>query len=391
MSYHGHFEASKPQKQPKKKKGKKILIVILIVLAILIAGIALAVTYLPKLIFGNFTVVQKPTLETTAAATELTEEPAGGIETTFETEETTVETTVPPMTADDIINILVIGQASRGGEDAALADSMILVSVNKYNKTMTLSSFLRDTYVDLPDYRDSKGKLHTCGWNKLTTCYALGYSWGGPSDGMGMLNQCLYNNFGIEVDYNFEVNFDCFIRLIDILGGVGIEITQAEADYLNKDNRFVYRDHQAGRTTLEGSEALSYARMRKAEGDSDSDIKRTERQRKLIKALLNNIKSLNLEKIQAIMKEVLPLIVTDMTPDQMTDLLIDIMPILPDLYVTGGTCPVSGTYWSDQKETPDGWQHVLVFEAPQQKRLMRAITEAEGIETMPTAATESAN
>ena len=381
MSYHGHFEASKPQKQPKKKKGKKLLIVILIVLAILVAGIALAVTYLPKMIFGNFTVVTKPVLETTAV-TELTET-TGATETTGETEETTVETTVPPMTADDIINILVIGQASRGGEDAALADSMILVSVNKYSKTMTLTSFLRDTYVDLPDYRDSKGTKHTCGWNKLTTCYALGYSWGGPGDGMGMVNQCLYNNFGVEVDYNFEVNFDCFIKLVDILGGVGLEITQAEADYLNKDDRFVSGHYEAGRVSMDGSAALSYARMRKAEGDSDSDIKRTERQRKLIKALLNNVKSRNLKKIQSIMNEVLPLIVTDMTPDQMSDLLVDIMRILPDLYVAGGTCPASGTYWSEQKETPDGWQHVLVFEAPQQKKLMRVITEAEGIETEP--------
>lgn len=390
MSYHGHFEAPKPQKKPKKKKGKKILIIILIVLAILIAGIVLAVTYLPKLVFGNFTVVTKPALETTAAATELTEAAETTLESTGETEETTVETTVPPMTADDIINILVVGQASRGGEAAALADSMILASVNKYTKTLTLTSFLRDTYVDLPDYRDSKGTLHPCGWNKLTTCYALGYSWGGSGDAMGMLNQCLYNNFGIEVDYNFEINFDCFIKLVDILGGVGIEITQAEADYLNKDDRFVRRDLSAGRVSLEGSEALSYARMRKAEGDSDSDIKRTERQRKLIKALLNNIKSMNLTKLQAIMNEVLPLIVTDMTPKQISDVMIEILPILPDLYVDGGTCPVSGTYWSDQKETPDGWQYVLVFESPQQKKLMRMITEAEGLETKPTE-TQAAN
>lgn len=386
MSYHGHFEEKKPQKPSKKpmKKGKKIALIVLTVLLVLIIGVVIAVKFAFQSAWGKVTPIVLPTYETTEVdATETTGGDATGV---TETTDVTEETEVPPMTADDIINILVVGQSSRGGEEAALADTMILASVNTYTKTLTLTSFLRDTYVDLPDYRDSSGTKHTCGWNKLTSCYALGYNWGGTADAMAMMNQCLYDNFGVEVDYNFEIDFDCFIKLVDILGGVGLTITEAEANYLNADDRFVHTDYEAGKVTLDGSAALSYARMRKAEGDSDSDIKRTSRQRYLIKCLLNNIRSSSLTQIQSIINEVLPLIATTMTSDEMMDLLFKLVPMLPDLVVEGGTCPVEGTYWSDLKETPDGEFYVLCFAADQQKKLMRAITEAEGLDTAAAAA-----
>ena len=97
---------------------------------------------------------------------------------------------------------------------------------------------------------------------------------------MEMTNICLKDNFGIEVDYNVEVSFDSFIKMIDYIDGVDIDLTQAEADYLNKDTLYVKRTIEPGVQRLQGMEALSYARMRKAAGDSESDIKRTERQRK---------------------------------------------------------------------------------------------------------------
>lgn len=379
MSYQGRYQQAKP---PKKKKGKKIALIVLIVVLVLLIAAAVAGITIYKSALGKINYVEMPTYETTAPYEEITEATEAVTEYTEEatTEATTVETTVPAMKPEDIINILVVGQSARGGEDAALADSMILASLNTYNNTLTLTSFLRDAYVDLPDYRDSRGTKHSCGWNKLTSCYALGYNWDGPGGAMKMMNECLYNNFGVEIDYNVEIDFDCFIKLVDILGGVGIEITQEEADYLNSDDLFVSGEYQAGWASFGGSEALSYARMRKAAGDNDSDIKRTARQRKLIDALLNNIRVMNLSQLNQIANEILPMITTNMHPDKIAEMIVEVAPMLPNLNVQkGGTCPVEKTYWSDLKDTPDGTVYVLCFDAGQNKKLMRQITEGEGL------------
>lgn len=381
MSYQGHFQQAQP---PKKKKGKKIALIVLAVLLVLMIAAAIIGISAYKAVLNKVTYVTMPTYETTEPATEATvanttEVTAATTEAT--TEATTVETTVPPMKPEDIINLLVVGQSSRAGEEGKLADTMILASLNKYNNTLTLTSFLRDTYVDLPDYRDSRGTLHTCSWNKLTSCYALGYSWDGPGGAMKMMNDCLYNNFGVEVDYNVEIDFECFIKLVDILGGVGIEVTQEEADYLNADTLFVpYGGINAGWVTLGGSEALSYARMRKAAGDNDSDIKRTARQRKLMDALFNNIRGMNLSQLTRIVNEILPMITTNMHPDKITEFLVEVAPMVPNLiFEKGGTCPVQDTYWSSWEETPDGAMYVLAFDGGQNKKLMRQITEGEGL------------
>jgi len=119
--------------------------------------------------------------------------------------------------------------------------------------------------------------------------------------------------------------------------------------------------------------------MRKAEGDNDSDIKRTARQRKLIGALLNNVRSLNMKKIKRIMNEILPQITTNIPTDKITDLLVELVPMLPELQMASGTCPVEKLYWSELKETPDGEVYVLVFDEGQNKKAMRAITEGEGV------------
>lgn len=369
MSYQGRFEQAKP---PKKKKGKKIALAIVIVLLVLLIAAAAIGIGIYKTAMSKINYIEMPTWETEAPTeTTVVTEPSGMTESETETTEaTTVETTIPPMKPEDIINILVVGNSARGGEEAALADTMILASVNTYDKTLTLTSFLRDTYVDLPDYAG-----HTCGWNKLTSCYALGYSWGGTAYAMDMMNICLKNNFGVDIDYNIEVDFECFIKFVEILGGVGLEITQEEADYLNADTVFVTTHFEAGWAGLGGPEALSYARMRKAVGDNDSDIKRTARQRKLISALLNNVRQASISQLMDIMNEILPYISTNMPPEKITELMVELVPMLPQLVVKGGTCPVEKTYWSEEKDTPDGRMYVLAFDAGQNKKLMKVITE----------------
>ena len=131
---------------------------------------------------------------------------------------------------------------------------------------------------------------------------------------------------------------------------------------------------------LDGMAALCYARMRKAEGDSDSDIKRTGRQRQLIEALLGKIRNLSIPELQDVADELLPLITTTMTPSDIANLLMKALPLVKDLQINSHTIPMETTYWGGYKDIyGDGFEHsVLEFDAGQNKKLIRAITEAEG-------------
>ena len=375
MSYHGRFEQ---EKQPKKKRGLKIFLIILAVILVLAAGVAAAGAIYYNRMMNKMNIIELP--EDTyvyTEETELTEAPTEAVNAT-EAEETTEPTTVvtepPKATADDIINILVVGQSSRAGEESRMADTTLLVSANTFDGTITVFSVLRDSYVKLPDY-----KGHVCGRAKFTVCYGLGYNWGGTAGAMEMTNICMRDNFGVEVAHNIEIDFESFIRVVDLLGGIKIDLTEAEAKYLNEDDLYVTYDVQPGEQRLDGMAALSYARMRKAEGDNDSDIKRSARQRLVIEKLLNKVRRLTLPELQSVADTLLPEITTTMTPADIVDILTRILPVLKDVEIVGATIPYDKTGWGEiidiyEDGIPDS---VIKFEAPQQKRLIRAITEAE--------------
>ena len=381
MSYHGRFEQ---QKQPRKKKGLKVfLIVLAVLLAIILIGVGLVYWFIQNK-FSKMNVVTLP--EDTYVYTEATDEYTRPPETVpeqagEETEETTpVETTRPPMTADDIINILVEGQAARAGEEHHMADTTMLLSLNTYTKEITVFSVLRDAFVRPPHYNDTAGGSHDYGRIKFTTVYNLGYGYpGGVVDAMALTNATLRDNFGVEVDYNVEIDFDGFIKMIDFLNGVELELTEAEANYLNKDTLYVKRTIEPGKQVLMGMEALSYARMRKAEGDADSDIKRTERQRKLVSVLLERFRWMSLSELNEWVDTLLPMVTTTMKPADVTRLAAKVLPMVMDLKMKGETIPISGTGWGDMVDIyENGMMHsVIRFETPQQQKLIRAITEAE--------------
>lgn len=379
MSKGGRYAQQKGS-QPKRPRNSQqtVLTVVAVLLVLVVAGLIGGIVY--NLMRNQ---AKNPTVQAqTTVPTETAENTVEATETTQVTQETTEPTTVPttlPYTESglDIINILVVGQASRDGEDSRLADTMILATVNKNTKTLTLTSFMRDTYVDLPDYKDPSGKVHPCGWNRINVAYHLGWTWGGTAAAMEMTNQCLLENFGIEVDYDIEVDFEAFINIVNLLGGVKIDLTEAEADYLNKDGK-VWQEVQPGENWLDGDTALAYARMRKAAGDSDSDIKRTSRQRTMIQSILNRVKDKGFSKLQELAYEVLPSVTTNMTNDEITTCIWEILPLLPELTVESGTCPVEGTYWGELIDLFGTQSSVLKFDAGQNKKLMTAITEGTG-------------
>lgn len=222
---------------------------------------------------------------------------------------------------DHIINILLIGQDNYGGVRSR-SDSMILCTVNLDQKTLLMTSFLRDMYIDIPEYN---GKSYED--NRLNTCYMYG--------GSGLLCEALKQNFGVQVDHTIEVDFSRFASIVNVMGGVGIELTTAEANHLK--NGAV-----PGYNVLNGSQALAYARIRKL----DSDFGRTNRQRKVIEALLGKVKDMDLNQIKDLINTVFPLVSTDMTNAEIITYAITFFPILKDIKVTSQAIPAQGTYRS---------------------------------------------
>ena len=274
--------------------------------------------------------------------------------------------------ADPIVNVMLVGQARREEEDSKLSDTMILVSINKETKTLTLTSFLRDTYVKLPNYRN-----HVCGMQRINVAYNLGWRWAGDLGGMEMLDQLILENFGVKVDHNVEIDFNSFRKIIDHIGGVTLEITRDEANYLNGcglATRF-----SEGTVTLDGDAALAYARMRKSNG-SDSDIHRTARQRKIITLLVQRLMKMNISQIDSLLKDILPMVLTDMSNEEITGLMMELIPLLPELTIVSNQCPSEGTYHGQMVTIGGMDAAVLVPDLEPNRKMMMEIGEGITVE-----------
>ena len=223
---------------------------------------------------------------------------------------------------EQYINILLIGQDRRPGETRARSDSMILCTIDTEKKTMVMTSFLRDLYVDIPDWN---GRTYQD--NRLNACYAFG--------GMGMLDLALEKNFGIQVDHNLEVDFGGFSEIINIFGGVTVNLTKAEANYMGQGLK-------EGVNFLNPDQALSYSRIRYL----DSDFGRTNRQRNVLTALFNSIKTMNADQLTQLINTILPMMTTDMTNADITAYMVRLLPILPELEISTQYIPASGAYKS---------------------------------------------
>lgn len=198
---------------------------------------------------------------------------------------------------DDLINILLVGQDRLPGEGRQRSDSMILCSINPKTKEVSLVSFLRDLYVQLPgDYSD----------NRLNAPYAFG--------GFELLKETLKLNFGITVDGCFEVDFGGFEDVIEILGGIDLELTSAEANLINQ---IVGGSLKAGMNHLNGAQALYYARIRAL----DSDFGRTERQRNVLTSVFKSLKGSSLKELNALADEILPSVTTDMSNKEIMSII----------------------------------------------------------------------
>lgn len=222
-----------------------------------------------------------------------------------------------------LINILLIGQ-DRREESLARSDCMILCSFHPESKKITITSFLRDLYVEIPDH-DS---------NRLNAAYALG--------GMDLLKQTIQENFNLYLDGCIEADFSHFPQIIDALGGVTIELRQDEAETINAA---VSGTLTAGSQLLSGSQALAYSRIRNL--DDDGDFSRTLRQRKLLSSLLSSYRNADLLTILSAVIDTLPMISTDLSKRQILVLTAKLFPMLDHPSLVSQRIPADGSYSFD--------------------------------------------
>ncbi len=270
------------------------------------------------------------------------------------TEPTEPPVTEPPTPMGDIVNILLVGQDRRPGENRARSDSMILVTFNKTTREITLTSFLRDSYVQIPGYKPHK------------LCHAFQYG------GMSLLSKTLNVNFGVEVDGAISVDFSQFEQIIDYLGGVDIKLTQKEADFMNNEYGLSV---EPGMQRLTGKEALCYSRIRKI----DTDYRRAGRQRKVLLSLVERYKSLTVEEMLDMLEAVLPMITTNIPKEKIVPLAMELFPMLGTCEFKNQQIPAEGTFiGGDVKVRPglkNWFEYNIDFE--ENRRILQEIFDAD--------------
>ena len=197
-----------------------------------------------------------------------------------------------------VINILLIGEDDEDGSHRS--DSTMLVSVNTKTKTITISSFLRDSYT----YMNINGSERYCKTNHS-------YAWGGAASLMDVIS----NNYKIQIDKYVSINYQSFKSAVDALGGVSVPITEKEANYMNRTTR-VKGFTSGDSVQLNGEQALIYARIRKL----DSEVERTRRQRELISSVIRNVKASSLSDLNYAIETFLPYVTTNIKTSEILSL-----------------------------------------------------------------------
>ncbi len=211
---------------------------------------------------------------------------------------------------DYVTNYLLIGIEKI--YNARNTDAVLIASINTSDNTIKLTSLLRDTLVEFPGYSQ----------NKLNAAYVKG--------GAEYLMQVVEENFKIELDGYASVDFDAFEKLIDLIGGIEIELTQEESEYLNTTNYISnekYRKTVPGLQLLNGNQVLGYCRVRKVPtlGGQNYDYGRTVRQRRVLSTIFETYKKQNIIKLFTIMDDCMQYITTDVTQEAMKKELTNII------------------------------------------------------------------
>lgn len=192
---------------------------------------------------------------------------------------TPVPVAATPVAAVEPINILLLGTDERPDEyGPSRTDTMIVLSVNPETGALGMISLPRDLWVPIP------GEGIT---TKINTAYMLGEMDNYPGGGPQMVKDTVSSFLGRPVDYFVQVNFDGFREIVDLIGGVDVEVANTihDEEYPTPDYGVETFHLDAGLQHLDGEMALKFARTRHADGD----YSRSRRQQDIIRAVANKV------------------------------------------------------------------------------------------------------
>ncbi len=212
----------------------------------------------------------------------------------------------PAKEDEDVISIALFGtdftENEKYGNLYGASDATMILGIDTKNNRLKLFSLMRDLYLDLPDGSGNKQNLN----------YTMAY--GGPE----LILKTINYNFNLTVDKFIHVSLHTLPTIIDKLGGIELNITSDELNYINSyitniDNENGTNTEKittAGLQTLNGTQAAAYCRIRYTEG---RDFKRTERQREVLTALFEKFKTASITDLATMMNDILPLVSTNLT------------------------------------------------------------------------------
>ena len=184
------------------------------------------------------------------------------------------------------------------------SDTIMVASINNDTKDVKIVSIYRDSYLNLAN-------------DKYRKCNEA-YSVGGPEQAVAMLNM----NLDLKIDHYMSVDFLAVSEVVDLLGGIEIDVDEYEIEHLNNytvetskvTGKKTQKLTKTGLQTLDGVQATSYCRIRYTAGD---DFKRTERQREVLETIAKKAKTMSVSQLDEIVKKVFPMCATNMTVDQL--------------------------------------------------------------------------
>ncbi|MCD7736116.1 MAG: LCP family protein [Lachnospiraceae bacterium] len=232
---------------------------------------------------------------------------------------TTTQETVEVVADEDIYNVLLVGVDRQERTWNGNSDAMILVSINKTDNRVTMVSLMRDTYVNIPGV----------GYKKLNAAYAYG---GGP-----LLCETITETYKVEVERYVAVDFWDLVDIIDIIGGVDLEVSAEEVEVangyiqdmcerlMNIDPSDHYFPAEGGAIHADGVQAVAYARNRYV-GNSDFD--RTERQRYVLSQLMAEVRQMSLTQMSEKMQSILGYVTTNISETEIWSMVTELPEML---------------------------------------------------------------
>lgn len=223
----------------------------------------------------------------------------------------------------NVINVLLLGTDERTKDfsDNARSDSMMLLSINTKEHTAKLVSLERGMGVPILE-GPYKGQ-----YDWLTHCFR----YGGADLVMKEVREC----FRVDVEHFVRVNFTSVEYIVDLLGGIDVNLTAKEAEYFNQ----CVRSATVGVNHFDGETALFYARIR----EIDSDWQRVKRQQTVIQACADKLKGSSVSTLNELLNQILPMVQTNFTQGEITKLMLE-APEFLGVEFERMTLPEHGTY-----------------------------------------------